>query len=420
MMPDINTPTRIAAICDAGPTRQQIIDTLSAQQDFTLAALIHDTGHSGRELRAAEPEIILIDHQVGGQPTLDIIDDLAMQFPEAALVAILPDNDPLRPQQVTLAGARAFIVQPFTQVNLLSTLRRVRDLERRRAKPQVESQPKETGAQPLRTLAVYSPRGGAGCSTVAANLAVALRERTGQRVLLLEGKLFFGHLDILLNLRTHNTLADLIPHANTIDEGLVREVVTQHVSGVDVLLGPGDLQFAQGIRAQDLYSVVASLQRLYDYVIIDAGSVLNENTVTLLDLADRILLVTNPDLAALHDASRFLQLSQSLAYPPGKVLVLLNRAEIPGGVKTRDIRAALRHELSLMVPDGGAEAVRSLNRGVPLVLKYPRNPASQAFKNMARSLAGQGEPQTGRVAGNASARAKVKRQALAPNKPAAS
>lgn len=419
MMPTLSSTTRIVAITDAGPTRQQIIDTISAQQDFTLAALLRDLEHSGRELRAAEPEIILIDHQLGGHPTLDIIDDLAMQFPEAALVAILPDNDPLRAQQVTLAGARAFIVQPFTQVNLLSTLRRVRDLERRRAKPQVESQPKETGAQPLRTLAVYSPRGGSGCSTVAANLAIALRERTGWRVLLLEGKLFFGHMDILLNLRTHNTLADLIPHANNIDEGLVREVITPHVSGVDVLLGPADLQFAQGIRAQDLYSAVASLQRLYDYVVIDAGSALNENIVTLLDLADRILLVTNPDLASLHDASRFLQLSQSLAYPPGKVMVLLNRAEIPGGVKTRDIRAALRHELSLIVPDGGPEALRSLNRGVPLVLKYPRNPAAQAFKNMARSLAGQGEAQPERPANASPATTKAKRQALARNKPAA-
>ncbi len=418
MMPNLSSPTRIVAISDAGPTQQQIIDTLSAQQDFTLVALLHDIERTGRELRAAEPEIILIDHQIGGQPTLDLIDDLAMQFPEAALVAIMPDNNPLRAQQVTLAGARAFIVQPFTQVNLLSTLRRVRDLERRRAKPQSEAQPKETGSQPLRTLAVYSPRGGCGCSTVAANLAIALREKTGKRVLLLEGKLFFGHLDILLNLRTRNTLADLIPHANSIDEGLVREVITPHVSGIDVLLGPTDVQFAQGIRAQDLYGVTASLQRLYDFVVIDAGSTLNENTVTLLDLADRILLVTNPDLAALHDASRFLQLSQSLAYPPGKVLVLLNRADVPGGVKTRDIRAALRHELSLIVPDGGPDALRSLNRGVPLVLKYPRNPASLAFKSMANSLASQGDSQPGRATGAAPVKAKAKRQAL--NKPAAS
>lgn len=420
MMPNLSSPTRIVAISDNGPTQQQVIDALSAQQDFTLAALLHEIERSGRELRAAEPEIILIDHQIGGQPTLDLIDDLAMQFPESALVAILPDNNPLRAQQVTLAGARAFIVQPFTQVNLLSTLRRVRDLERRRAKPASEPQAKEASSPALRTLAVYSPRGGSGCSTVAANLAIALREKTGQRVLLLEGKLFFGHLDILLNLRTHNTLADLIPHANTIDEGLVREVITPHVSGIDVLLGPTDLQIAQGIRAQDLYSVVASLQRLYDYVVIDAGSTLNENTVTLLDLSDRILLVTNPDLAALHDASRFLQLSQSLAYPPGKVLVLLNRAEIPGGVRTRDIRAALRHELSLMVPDGGPEALRSLNRGVPLFLKYPRNPASQAFKYLARLLVSQGEAQPGRAAGLTPAKVKTKRQALAPNKPAAS
>ena len=112
----------------------------------------------------------------------------------------LADNAGSPAQQTTLAGARAFIVQPFTQVNLLSTLRRVRDLEARRSKllspPAASSAEK---AQPVRTLAVFSPRGGVGCSTVAVNLAVALHEETGARVLLLEGKLFFGHLDVLLN-----------------------------------------------------------------------------------------------------------------------------------------------------------------------------------------------------------------------------
>ena len=66
---------------------------------------------------------------LGGQSTLDIIDDLALQFPKISIVAVLPGEDPLRAQQVMLAGARAFLVQPFTQLNLLSTLRRVRDLD---------------------------------------------------------------------------------------------------------------------------------------------------------------------------------------------------------------------------------------------------------------------------------------------------
>ena len=216
---------------------------------------------------------------------------------------------------------------------------------------------------------------------------MALHESTLDEVLLLEGKLLFGHLGVMLNIRTQNSIAELIPHASNLDPSLVKDVVTDHTSGIHVLLAPVNVQAGQGIRAEALYNLVTALQKMYDYLIIDAGSVLNENSVTLMDLADRILLVSTPDLAALHDISRFIQLSSTLAYPPGKLAVVLNRQGMQGGVKTKDIEMALHHELFAQIPEDEANVLRSLNRGIPLVLNYPRSPASQGFRALAKSLA---------------------------------
>jgi pilus assembly protein CpaE len=389
MSPTINAPSRVFVVADPGPTQQQVTAALSAEAEFDLADLLTSPDRLVREVRAAEPDIILIDHELGGQPTLDVIDDIALQFPEMALVAILPENEPLVIQQVMLAGARAFIVQPFTQVNLLSTLRRVRELESRRVQSQAATviAQKVESERPLRTLAVYSPRGGVGCSTVASNLAISIFEEARAEVLLMEGKLFFGHLDVMLNIRTRNTIADIVPHAASLDENLIQDVVAGHVSGIDVLLGPNDVQVAQGIRPDDLYTVYMGLQSLYDYTIVDAGSSLSENTVTILDSVDRILLVTTPDLASLHDTSRFVQVSRSLGYPAEKMLIVLNRAGITGGVKAGDIETALHHEVFARIPDDGPNALRSLNRGIPMTLRYPRSPASRAIKSLAKSLA---------------------------------
>ncbi len=380
-------PTKVAGILEAGPTLSQIVSAFSSQTEFTLADVIENPEKMVRDLQTIEPDIILIDHQLRGSPTLDMLDELAMQFPDTALIAILPNDDPVRAQQVMLAGARAFIILPFTQVNLLSTLRRVRDLQARRKQTSAGAKGAEQdSAQPIRTLVVYSPRGGVGSSTIATNLAISLYEATGARVLLMEGKLFFGHLDVMLNVRSRSNLADLVPHAAALDEMLVREVATQHISGISVLLAPADIQAAQGIRPQELFSIVAGLKRFYDYLVIDAGSNLTENTVTLMDAADRILLVTSPDLAALHDVSRFVRISQSLAYPPEKTLLILNRAERAGGVKARDIATVLRREIYAQIPDDSLDALRSLNRGIPLVLNYPRSPASKAYQGLARQI----------------------------------
>jgi len=409
-MPETRNQTRVMVIAEPGLTQQQMTTAITSQADFQLVEVLDTLEKAMQHIRTAQPEQCVIDHHLNKQPTLDAIDELASQFPEVAFAAILPAGELLLAQQVMLAGARAFIFQPFTQVNLLSTLRRVRDLEARRRVFQAVATPGAADhARPLQVIAVYSPRGGVGCSTVATSLALALLEETNRRVLLLEGKLFFGHLGLMLNLRAQNTLADLIPHANVLEEAIVRDVVIQHVSDLHVLLGPTSLEVAQGIRPEALFSVVDGLRRMYDFIVIDVGSTLNENAVTLMDAAERVLLITVPELAALHDASRFIHLSRSLAYPAGKIMTVLNRAGVPGGVKTGDIETVLHHELFAHIPDDEANVLRSLNRGIPLILKYRRSPASQAIQRLAKALvqasAGEQAPATG-VAGPIPAKAK--------------
>lgn len=379
--------TRIVAIGDPGATQQQVVSALSNQNEFDLVDLLVSPDRLVRDIRATEPDILLVDHMLDGQPTIDILDDLAMQFPTIAIIAILPSEDPVKAQQVMLAGARGFIVQPFTQINLISTIRRMRDLEARRGGPSITSSTgtQESG-QPVRSLAVFSPRGGSGCSTIASNLAVSIHEETGQRVLLFEGKLAFGHLAVMMNIRSQNTLADLIPYANSLDESLIKDVIVEHATGVHVLLAPDNFQVAQGIRPDDLYSLILGIQRFFDYIVIDCGNSLSENTVTLLDAVDRILLVANPDLASLHDISRFYQISRSLSYPQDKLMVVLNRSNIIGGVRPNDIEVALHQQIYAQIPDDEAQALRSLNRGIPMIFKYPKSPASKGILKLAKTL----------------------------------
>jgi pilus assembly protein CpaE len=382
-----NKQIRVVALCDPGATQQQITEALNSQNEFLLVDILTSKEMLARQLRAAEPDIILVDSQLESESTMDIIDDLALQFPNASVVAILPTNDPLTAQQVMLAGARAFLITPFSQINLVSTLRRVSELEGRRQQTKTYTPTAVTEAtRPLRSITVYSPRGGTGVTSIATNTAIALAEETGKKVLLFEGKVFFGHLEVMLNMKVPNTLADLIPHATNMDEGLVRDVVSPHPSGIHVLMAPSNVQIAQGIRAEDIYNVYVGVSRLYDYIVVDAGGPLSDISVTLMDATDRILLVTTPDLASLHDTSRFLQLSRSLAYPMDKILMILNKAGVEGGVKLRDIESVLHNQIYHQIPNDPANVLRSINRGIPFLVYYPRSSASKSIQQLARNL----------------------------------
>lgn len=376
----------VIAISDTQATRNQISAALSAENEFDLLDVLSDQENLARNIVEEEPDIIVIDSQLGGNPTLDTIADLAHQFPTIPMVAILPDDSIVSAQQVNRAGAQFFITQPFTQINLLSTLRRARELLQRRRQfiPQAAAPSEEV--RPLRTLTVFSPRGGVGTTTIATNLAISLYEETGASVLLFEGKLLFGHLDVFLNIRSRNTLADLVPHASALEQEIVYDVVTEHQSGITVLLAPNDPQYAQGIRPQEIFSILNSLKRWYEYIVIDAGSQLSDNVVTMMDTSDRILLVSNPDMASLHDVTRFMMISQALAYPADKVMVLLNRADRIGGIKQKDIESVLRLQNIYQIPNDSSANLLSINRGIPLVVKSPRNPTAKAIHDLARAI----------------------------------
>jgi len=381
------TTSSVIAIGSQESTRQQIQTALEASPEFVLQELLSQSDGLIKHLHNEQPDLLVIEHSAYEESALDLMEEVSMLFPEIGMIALLPSENPQMAQQVMLAGVRAFLIKPFTQTNLINTLRRVQNLLQRQMERSISTPVKSTRSQdPVRMITVYSPRGGVGSSTIATNLAVALRETQETAVLLLEGKSTFGHLALMLNIRSHNSISDLIAHAGSFDESLVEDVVYHHSTGIDVLVSPTDLQVAQGIRAQDVFNVVNGLKPLYDTIIVDGGSAINENTITFMDLSDRIILVATPELAALHDVSRFLEISRSLGYADEKVRIVVNRIGMPGGIKKHDVEAALQTKPFVYLPEDEARVVRSLNRGIPVLFRYPRSPLTRALYPLASAV----------------------------------
>ena len=333
-----------------------------------------------------QPDYILLDFNYQGTDPLSLIDSVTMQFPEIVVVVLLPQDKIEESNNVILAGARAFLMQPFSQTQLLSTLQRVKELVARTVTVQQEKPSLEPLVRSRGTFVVFSPRGGAGCSSVAINLALSLFERLNEEVLLMDGKLLFGHIDVLLNLRTQNSLADLVAHAGALDESLIRDVVTEHVSGLKVLPSPLTISAGQGVRTDDLYSLLVDLQTVFGNIVIDSGNFLNENVVTYMDASHKIVLVINPEIASLRDASQFFEVCRQLAYPKDKVLVVVNQFDKREGLSLDDIEKSLNLKVFGTLPWDHKASLNSINRGIPVVLQRQNSALRRAYQNLAGKM----------------------------------
>jgi pilus assembly protein CpaE len=333
-----------------------------------------------------QPAVILLDFQFQPQP-FNLVDQIVNDHPASAVVAVLSEAELGYSDRAVLSGARAFVGYPYPAGKLAVTLKRVLELQARaEARPRRAAAPEAQGTQALKMITVFSPKGGAGTTTVAANLAISLHKALKEELLLVDGKHLFGHAALYLNLRSGNSISDLIAHAGNLDPRLVRQAVVKHSSGVHVLPSPTEITQAQGIRPEDLFKVIQGLKAAYPYIVVDGGNHLDENTVTYLDASDKILLVLTPDLAAMRDARQFLDIATSLGYPAEKTLLIVNQAGRKAEIKRGEIEVILKMVLFGTIPADEDLALASLNEGVPIVLKKPRHPISRAYSKLTKEL----------------------------------
>lgn len=334
------------------------------------------------------PDIVLLDFEYRKEETYDLVDKIATQYPAVAVVVILPETKVQFSDKVILAGARAFILYPFTQKNLLLTTRRVLELLTRNF-PTLTAQDLSIAlpVKPKNTYVVFSPKGGSGCSMVAVSLAISLRQTLKEPLLLVDGKSLFGHVALMLNLRTANSITDLISHAGMLDQHLIGQVVVDHVSGIKVLPSPVSISEGQGIRPDDLYKVILGLQSAFPVTVVDGGNVLNENAVTYMDAADRVIVVLNPNLASIRDVRQFIEVTRTLSYPAEKLMFVLNDVGHKADLRKEEIENILKVKISTIIPADDNLVISCVNEGIPVILKNSHHPISRAIQDLASQIA---------------------------------
>jgi pilus assembly protein CpaE len=230
-------------------------------------------------------------------------------------------------------------------------------------------------------VAIYSSKGGVGCTFIATNLAVLLHNPETP-VVLVDGDFQFGDVTTFLNLQTRNSVSTLVPHLNELDELILDDVLLQYENGMRVLAAPSSPELADELAGEMIAKVLDILLRKYAYVIVDAGSTLDDGTVTILDKADLILTVITPDIPSIKNSRALLNVFSAMEIQEERFLFVLNGYERGDSIDAKKISGNLRVDVIGGLPYDRRAVMASINKGEPLLLNDRSNPLSRAMLKM--------------------------------------
>ncbi len=384
---------KVLIVDDIQETRDHLSKLLGFEADVEVVGAAPGGLEAIQMATALTPDVVLMDINMPGIDGITATEQLAAEVPTAAVVMMSVQGEADYLRRSMLAGAREFLVKPFSSDELTASIRQVYGREREKASrlavPVIPTAPKNGADAPASVVAIFSPKGGVGRTTVAVNLAVAAAS-LGQKVALVDASFQFGDVGVLLNLNPRNkSIADIAPELQAGEAESLENFMISHSSGVRVLLAPPSPEQAELITPIAVKHVLQGLRREYELIIVDCPSTFNEPTIAVLDEADVILTLLSLEITSVKNMRLFLEVSEQLGYDNDKIRLVLNRADSTLGIRVADVEHSIGRKVDHTIVSDGRSVVYALNRGVPFFLSNREAQVSQDILRLAQAITGQ-------------------------------
>jgi pilus assembly protein CpaE len=387
---------RVLIVDDVAETRENIRKLLQFESDFEVVSAAR-TGREAIQLaQETNPDVVLMDINMPDMDGIAATEAIRAKMPFVQVVILSVQGDQNYMRRAMLVGARDFLTKPPMPDELIAAIRGAGKVarEERVKTSQALATPSGNTAHPHLTglttqgkiLMVYSPKGGTGCTTLAVNLAIAMHNEE-TRTALVDANLQFGDVAVFLNEQGKNSILDLAPRVDELDPEIVEEVMIKHAAtGLHILAAPSRPENAEKVNADEFAKVLKYLRQIYAYVVVDTSSYLTDITLTVLDIADVVVLVATQDIPSIKDGRLFLDLMLTLNIPVDKIAFIMNRFDKRIAITAEKVGENLKQEVLAVIPLDEKTVIPAVNRGVPFMLDNKTQPAARGIYTLAEAL----------------------------------
>jgi len=331
------------------------------------------------ELRRIDPQIVFLDFDQDTATAIGLARFLTDGTPQRSIIATGPALSAQDLLEAMRAGVVEYLPKPLTDEAAKAALERA---TRRLGLT-------ATNREPGQLFAVFSPKGGAGTTSVATNLAIVLQRLTKKKTLLVDLDLELGEIAVQLGARPRFSFVDLVQNFYRIDAGLLATYIERHASGVDFLSAPFHPDAVDAPGHDQIRAILHYLKRQYDYVVVDTPKSFSVDSVAAFEEAHRILLVSTVDVPSLRNLQRCLPLLERVTGKDRERLrLVINRYHPDDLISLDDVHKTVGLKADWTLSNDYETVSRSINSGSPVAGNGGKSRYARDLQTLGAELAG--------------------------------
>ena len=317
--------------------------------------------HQIQALRALGPELIILDLGESQDLGIQLAQYLVELNPAQLFIATGPVISSEQLMQAMRAGVTDYLPKPVTPEDFQAAVLRIGQKVR---KPDTE-QRRQAG----QVFSFFSPKGGGGSTTLAANLAILLHQMTKGKTLLVDLNLELGESALVLGIKPRYNFLDFVENFRRMDAGLLASYIDHHGSGIDLLSAPAEPEKAEEVTAEHVRRILGFLRQHYDYIVVDTPRSFAPTTLAVIEQADLLFLISVADLPSLRNIQRGIPtFKRVLTKGEEQVRLILNRYDPRDAITVQDVERSLGLKVFWKISNDYEAVMNSVTAGRPIVL----------------------------------------------------
>lgn len=351
---------------------ERLSSVIRNTKDFELVSRYQRAGDALGQGLMFKPNLILLD--IDEADNLALLEDFTKTYTEADVICLSAKWAPSDSESIARAGAKGFLIKPFTSEELQEALRTFN---------------KSGLSYGSNVLAFFSPKGKSGKTTLIANLGMALAQKTGQQVGIIDADLQFGDMSVFFNLAPKTTLMEAVRDINFLSPVTLNSYFLPIAENLRVLCGPRRPEYAEMVDIDAFTEVVDMARSMYRYVLIDLPSGFVPISIATAEASDITYLAAMINgVFEIEHMKRALEIFKAWPDYEQRVRTIFTRVEPCDASEQNKLAQSLEYPVATIIPNEYMLVSSAANNGQMAILERPDSRFAQMVNQMADNIIG--------------------------------